>query len=54
MQFLLSASRLMKASEVRKACKFAMENKHIPLQQEIQVKAEMQRRTSPKKEKAAS
>jgi hypothetical protein len=54
MQFLLSASRLMKASQVRELCEFMRANKHIALQQEIQIKAEMQRRTSPKKEKAAS
>ncbi|MBO0962525.1 hypothetical protein J1P26_22785 [Neobacillus sp. MM2021_6] len=54
MKFLLSASGLMKASQVREACKFMRENKHVPLKQEIQIKAEMYRRLSPVKEKAAS
>lgn len=54
MKFILSASRLMKASEVRNLCKSMRENKHILIQQEIQAKAEMYRRLTPNKEKAAS
>jgi hypothetical protein len=54
MSFILSASRLMKASEVRETCKDLRVNKHILLQQEIQIKAEMYRRLTPEKEKVAS
>ncbi|MEH7490859.1 hypothetical protein [Neobacillus niacini] len=54
MNFTLQVSKLMKVSEVRKLCKEMRENKHAYLQLEVQYKAEMYRRISPKKEKAAS
>ncbi|MCL6571727.1 MAG: hypothetical protein K6T88_08570 [Bacillus sp. (in: Bacteria)] len=54
MNFILSASRLMKASEVRGICNALREDKHVLLQQEIQIKAESYRQLSPVKEKVAS
>ncbi|WHY76260.1 hypothetical protein QNH20_19345 [Neobacillus sp. WH10] len=54
MKFILTASRLMKASEVKSLCKVMKENKNILLQQEIQAKSVMFRKLSLKKEKAAS
>jgi hypothetical protein len=54
MNFILSASRLMKASEVREICKDLRKDKHVLHQQEIQAKSEMYRRLSSENEKAAS
>jgi hypothetical protein len=53
MNFVLSASRLMKASEVRELCKEMREQKHLLAQQETLAKAQIHRIIS-KNEKAAS
>jgi hypothetical protein len=53
MNFVLSASRLMKASEVKELCKEMRGQKHVLVQQEILAKSQMYRMIS-KNEKAAS
>jgi hypothetical protein len=53
MNFVLSASRLMKASEVLKLCRDMREQKHVLVQQETLAKSQMYRMIS-KNEKAAS
>jgi len=50
MNFILSVSHLMKASEVKELCKELRENNHILAENENQIKSIM----ASKKEKAAS
>ena len=50
MNFILSVSHLMKASEVKELCKELRENKHILAENENQIKSIFES----KKEKAAS
>jgi hypothetical protein len=54
MQFRLSASRLMKASEVRTLCKELRENIQVLDQQELLMKSTMNQHFCPDNEKAAS
>lgn len=54
MNFTLSASRLMKAKDVKNLCKEMRENKQALVQHETMVKATMYRRLSSKKVKVAS